>query len=205
MIPGVILAAGRSTRMGRPKALLPIGDSGVTFVTRLVQTLLDGGINDVLVVGRPEDGELRREVEGGGLPVRLVENPRAETGQLSSVIAALNAADHPGVRGMLVTLVDLPLVTPQTIGALLSAFSSTGASVVRATHQGRHGHPVIFGRPVFDDLRRADPAIGAKAVLRAGGGGVVDIEVDDPGVLFDVDLPEDYARLLASTKPRAEP
>jgi molybdenum cofactor cytidylyltransferase len=197
VIPAVILAAGQSTRMGRAKALLTVPPENDTFVARLAKVLLDGGAADVLVVGRPDDEGLRSEVDrvaGTIGRTRFVANHHADTGQLSSVIAGLNAADHPGVRAILVIPVDLPLVRQATVAALLGAFSSSSAPIARATCRSRHGHPVIFGRPVFDALRRADPEIGAKAVVRAHP--VMDVEVGDPGVLHDIDTPDDYARLL---------
>jgi molybdenum cofactor cytidylyltransferase len=75
-------------------------------------------------------------------------------------------------------------------------FASRHPPIVRATYRGRHGHPVIFSRTVFDSIRHADPAIGAKAVVRAHVQDVIDVDVDDPGVVLDVDNPEDYAKLL---------
>jgi molybdenum cofactor cytidylyltransferase len=197
MIPGVILAAGRSTRMGRSKALLPIPVEGPrprTFVAHLAEAMLAGGAADALVVGRPEDQALRDEVDRLAGRVRFIANPRADTGQLSSVLAGLNAADHPGTRAILVSPVDLPLIRSETIAALLTAFSVSSPPIARATHGGRHGHPVIFGRAVFDALRRADVTVGAKAVLRAHA--VLDVDVDDPGVLHDIDTPEDYTRVF---------
>ena len=196
VIPGVILAAGQSSRMGRPKALLPAGPAGPSFVRRLSDALLAGGVADVIVVGRPDDRALESEVESLGTGVRYVVNPHAETGQLSSVIAGVNAADRPGVHGVLVTPVDSPLVLPDTVRALLTAFASHRAAIVRATWHGRHGHPVIFGRGVFDALRHADPAVGAKAVVHAHASDLIDVEVDDPGVLHDIDGPDDYARVF---------
>ena len=193
MIPGIILASGASTRMGSPKALLTM-PNGSTFVWTLVTTLIDGGVDDVFVVGRSEDRPLRDEVER--LPrSRFVENARADEGQLSSVIAGLNAADRPGVGGVLVTLVDLPLIAPATVRILIEAFAAAHVPIARTSHRGRHGHPVIFGRQVFDELRRANPAVGAKSVVRAHEASVLDVEVDDEGVLRDIDTPEDYRRL----------
>ncbi len=91
------------------------------------------------------------------------------------------------------TLVDVPLVKPSTVAALLARTAASRAPILRAVHDGRHGHPVIFGRAVFAALRAADPAAGAKAVVRAFD--VDDVEVDDPGVVRDVDTPDDYDRL----------
>ncbi len=195
MIPGIILAAGRSLRMGRSKALLPCGDRGDTFIRRLVTVLCQGGVEEALVVGRPEDDELRAEVETLAVLARYVENPKADEGQLSSVLAGLAAADRPGARAILVTPVDAPMIAPATVAALLAAYRSSAAPVVRAVHLGRHGHPVIFAREVFEDLRHADPTLGARAVLRAHAARVVDVDVEDPGVLGDIDTPADYDAL----------
>jgi molybdenum cofactor cytidylyltransferase len=192
MVPGIILAAGRSERMGRPKALLPLGTSQETFVRGLARALHEGGVDEVLIIGRSEDDALRDEVGAMGIAARYVENPAADGGQLTSVLAGLAVADRPGVRGILVTPVDAPRIAASTVAALLAAFRSTAAPVVRAVHNGRHGHPVIFARAVFQELRHADVSVGARAVVRAHAGRVVEVEVDDAGVLGDVDTPGDY-------------
>jgi CTP:molybdopterin cytidylyltransferase MocA len=127
---------------------------------------------------------------------RTVLNPRADEGQLSSLIAGLDAIARPGVDAVLVTLVDVPLIGPDAVRLLLARAAASTAPVLRAVHDGRHGHPVIFKRELFDALRRADPAAGAKAVVRAVE--VEDVETGDPGVVEDVDTPEDYARLFGS-------
>jgi len=196
VIPGVILASGMSIRMGRSKALLPVRSGGPTFVRHIAATLLRGGVSDVLIVGRPEDDALRAEVDELGAPVRFIENPHAASGQLSSVVAGVNAVDHPGTRGVLITPVDVPLVRETSVAAVIAAFVSTGGPIVRATSGGRHGHPVLFAHALFSELRRADPSIGAKAVLRAHEPEIVNVEVADPGVVQDVDVPEDYERLF---------
>ena len=190
--------------MGRSKALLTVPSGDMTFVARLAATLLDGGVDDALVVGRPDDRALRDEIDRLTTPVRFVPNHNADSGQLSSVLAGLNAADHPGTSAILVTPVDLPLLRAATVSTLLVAFRTGAASIARATHGGKHGHPVIFGRGVFDALRRADPATGAKSVVRSQP--VLDVEVADAGVLHDVDTPDDYQRLFTGDhEPRREP
>jgi molybdenum cofactor cytidylyltransferase len=194
MVVGIILAAGASSRMGRPKALLPIGED--TFVTRVCRTLLAAGVDDLVVVAGADRDAVAAAVAASGLPARIVENPHREEGQLSSVLAGLAVADRPGVDAVLVHLVDAPLVRPGTARAVLDAFRRTHAPVVRPAVGGRHGHPVLFGRRVFDDLRRADPSIGAKAVVRAHAEDVADVQVDDEGACQDIDTPEDFERLL---------
>ena len=194
MVVGIILAAGASSRMGRAKALLPIGDD--TFVTRVCRTLLEAGVDDLVVVAGAEHDSVGEALSRAGLPARVVENPRREEGQLSSVLAGLAVADRPGVDAVLVHLVDAPLVHPRTARAVLDAFLRTHAPIVRPSVRGRHGHPVLFARRVFDDLRRADPAVGARAVVCARAADICDVQIDDDGALQDVDTPEDYARLV---------
>jgi molybdenum cofactor cytidylyltransferase len=175
--------------MGRQKALLRV--EGRTFVRRILDTLHDGGIDDIAVVLRPQHSEAAAEAaEGAG---RVVFNPRADEGQLSSLIAGLDAVDIPGVDSVLLTLVDVPLIQASTVRALVARAATSSAPVLRATFRGGHGHPVVFKREVFAALRAADPSAGAKAVLRAVP--VEDVEVDDPFVVRDVDTPEEYERL----------
>jgi molybdenum cofactor cytidylyltransferase len=197
MTPAIVLAAGASTRMGRPKALLRAGDR--TFIQRILDTLRDGGVPEAVVVVRAGQDEVIAAVAASRFG-RAVPNPRPDEGQLSSLVAGLDALDRPGVEAALVTLVDVPLVEASTIGLLLARAGASAAPILRAVHRGRHGHPVIFKRALFEPLRRADPSIGAKAIVRAAR--VEDVEVDDPGVVEDVDTPEDYARLFPIDRTR---
>lgn len=176
--------------MGSPKALLRIG--GETFVRRILRVLREAGIQAAAVVSRPGQEALAREVADARFG-RIVENSRADEGQLSSLLAGLDAIEGPGVDGALVTLVDVPGISTAVVSALLARMRTSPALVIRAVHEGRHGHPVIFRRALFDRLRHADPAVGAKAVVRAVD--VEDVDVHEPGITQDVDTPADYERL----------
>lgn len=190
MIPGIVLAAGASSRMGCPKALL--GAHGRSFVAAVIQTLRAAGVAPVIGVIRPGAGDVADEIERAG--ARPIVNPFADEGQLSSLLAGLDAVDDPAASAVLVTLVDAPAIRTDTVASLLARLSRSDAPILRAAYRGRHGHPVVFRRGVFDALRQADPSMGAKAVLRAHR--VEDVEVDDPGVVDDIDTPEDYARVF---------
>lgn len=190
MVPAIVLAAGASSRMGTPKALLRIGDE--TFVRRILRVLREAGVPAVVVVARPGQEALAREVTDARFG-RIVENFRADEGQLSSLLAGLDAIDGPGVDGALVTLVDVPGISTAVVSALLERMRTSAAPVIRAVHEGRHGHPVIFRRALFDRLRQADPAVGAKAIVHAVD--VEDVEVNEQGITQDVDTPADYERL----------
>lgn len=200
MVVGIVLAAGASSRMGRSKALLPLG--GDVFVTRVCAALQAGGVDDLVVVAGPDHAAITGSLAAAGLQARVVENVRRDEGQLSSVLAGLAVADRPGVDALLVHLVDVPLVRSGTVRAVMDAFSRTHAPVVRPLVGGRHGHPVLFARRVFDELRRADPSIGAKAVVRAHAADACDVPVDDEGACRDIDTPDEYARLSAPGPPR---
>lgn len=195
VIPAVVLAAGRSARMGRPKALLAAGPSD-TFLTRILRTFRDAGAEDiVVVVGANADG-IVESVARQGLTPRFVLNPNFESGQLSSLLAGIGAIDRPGVSAMLLTLVDVPLVSASTVRAVLERYRHTRAPIVRPVHGSRHGHPVLVDRRLFEAVRRADPSEGVKPVVRAHVSAEGDVEVDDEGAFVDIDTPDDYARFF---------
>ena len=196
MIPGVILAAGASSRIGRPKALLPTGIEGETFLSRLVETLWAGGVDDVIVVASTQSGDIERALAGVSRAPRVVDNLHPERGQLSSLWVALAAIDKPGVSGMLLTLVDVPFVSPSTVRIVLATFLRTGGPIVRPASGDTHGHPVMFGRRLFDELRQASNAAGAKTVVRAHAADIANVPVDDQGAFADVDTREDYERIV---------
>ena len=193
-VPGVVLAAGRSTRMGRPKALLPAGPAGETFVSRIVRTLRAGGVDDVVVVAAGLAEEITRVLSREEPPPRVVINPEPGRGQFSSLQVGLHAVSRPGVSGMLVTLVDVPLVNAGTIERLLAVHRSTGAPVVRPERQGRHGHPVIFDRSVFGEIGAAPAGSSAKAIIAAHLRASVSVPVAEDGPFRDIDTPAEYAR-----------
>ena len=194
MIPAIVLAAGASMRMGRPKALLPIGRGGETFLSRITHTLQEAGIEEIIVV-LGSDAEAVRADMPPSARGRLIENSRPDQGQLSSLLVGLRAADRPGVRAALVTLVDVPLVSADTIQRVLRAYRERkGALIVRPVREGRHGHPTIFDRAVFHELRQADSAVGARSVVHAHQADLVDVPVPDEGAFIDIDTPDAYAR-----------
>jgi molybdenum cofactor cytidylyltransferase len=202
MIPAIVLAAGKSTRMGRPKATLPIG-GGDTFLSRIVRTFHDAGVGDVVIVVGHDAHTIMAGPSLAGTGVRFVINPNYESGQLSSMVAGLDAVDVPGVPAALVTLVDVPLVAASTVRAVLERYDTTQAPVVRPTRGAEHGHPVLLSRSLFDPLRRADPQTGAKLVVRGHASLEGDIAIDDDGAFLDIDTMDVYERVLAAqrTKP----
>ena len=196
VIPAIVLAAGRSSRMGRAKATLPAGD-GHTFLTRIVRTFLDAGVDDVVVVVGHDAELIASRFAGSGLPARFVLNAEYDRGQLSSLLAGLGVVDRPGVSAALVTLVDVPLVSAATVRAVIERHRATHAPIVRPTSGTRHGHPLLIDRSLFDALRAADPEAGAKPIVRAHATADGDIPIADEGAFTDVDTEEDYRRMIS--------
>jgi len=200
MIPALVLAAGKSSRMGRTKALLSVGSSGETFLHRIIRVLREGGADAVVVVIGGDAAAVRASLPRDDVQISAVENPRYEEGQLSSLLAGLAAVEqrHADVEAVMMTLVDLPLISAATVRAVRETFlANPGAPLVRPRRGGRHGHPVIFNRSIFGELRRADPSTGAKPVVHAHAAEEVDVDVDDEGAFIDIDTPDDYQRLIA--------
>lgn len=199
MIPAIVLAAGKSSRMGRTKALLPAGPSGETFLDRVIRVLREGGADSMVVVIGGDAAAVRASLPRDDASLAVVENRRFEEGQLSSLHVGLAAVEqrYDDIEAAMVTLVDLPLISPSTVRAVLDAFHEhPEAPLVRPRRAGRYGHPVIFNRSIFGELRRADPSRGAKPIVHAHAAEEVNVDVDDPGAFADIDTPEDYDRII---------
>jgi molybdenum cofactor cytidylyltransferase len=197
VLPGIVLAAGDSVRMGSPKALLSAVD-GRVFVARIVQTLRSAGCTDVVVVtGRHHDA-IAAALDLQDQPTAVVRNPDPSQGQLSSLWIGMDAVVTSTTDALLVTLVDVPMIAVATVTVVIDAWRRTRAPIVRPAIGERHGHPVIFDRALFQELRAAPLNAGAKSVVRAHEHEIVNVTVDDEGCLTDVDTPDDYRRLLGS-------
>ena len=177
--------------MGRAKATLPLGP-GDTFLTRIVRTFLDADVDDVVIVVGHDADAIAASFAASGLPARFVVNHEYDRGQLSSLLEGLRVIDRPGVSAALVTLVDVPFVTADTVRAVVSTYRATHAVVVRPTSGERHGHPLLIDRSLFGELRAADPAAGAKPVIRAHASAASNVDVADEGAFLDIDTMEQY-------------
>jgi molybdenum cofactor cytidylyltransferase len=198
MISAIVLAAGASSRMGQAKAALPLGQTGETVVARVVRTLLEGGVPNVVVVAGAHIDAVRGAMPRHESRARVIEHLGWEQGQLSSLLAGLDAIDDPLLEAAVVTLVDVPLVRSATVAEVIAAWRRTRAPIVRPADGNRHGHPVIFDRSIFADLRSADPDTGAKAVFAIHRERILNVEVNDAGAFEDIDTPEDYRKIAGT-------
>ena len=190
MIVAVILSAGESSRMGRPKALLPI--DGVRFVEKIVAALKSTDVGNIIVVLGHNGEEMRQKISD--LPVTILINQYYMQGQLSSLQVAIRHLESSGspVDGILVHLVDHPYIDAKLVNLMIKRFKETKKLIVVPRFQGRRGHPVIFARALFAELLAAATDQGAKPVVHAHREDTLEVDTDDKGVLIDIDTPEEY-------------
>jgi len=227
MAVAVVPAAGRSERMGRPKLLLPAG-GGETVVGATIRPLVEGGVERVCVVvgpvvgpgagpgGEDRDAErLRDWALGRGFTVAV--NPHPERGMLSSILeglCALGGAETLAAAGqvLLVTPADLPGLRPSTVRAVLRARAAADAALAvpvvtlvaaadRASARGKRGHPLAIAPRLLTEVAELDLAVGLRQLLDRHPDEILEVPVDDPGCVHDVDTPEDYSRVVRGSGP----
>ena len=186
-IEAILLAAGESRRMGYPKPLLMAG--GETFIARTVALCLTVADRVVVVLGAHAD-RVRPAVPRDPRVI-IVANPHFERGQLSSLKVGLAEVAQSSAAAALVHLADHPLVAPATFGALAAEYARAGRPIAIARDHGRRGHPVIFARALFGELAAAPEDQGARVVVNADPARVAYLEVEDRGVVLDLDTPAD--------------
>lgn len=188
-LPAIVAASGLSTRMGRPKALLETNEG--TFLAKIMKSLREGGAGPLLIALRKSQGPLAEEVErNGGTPVL---NTHPDPGPISSLQAGLRALPKDAT-GVIFSPVDHPLFQAGTVRGLMEAFFTSGALLVAPAFGGRRGHPVIFGAALFPELLEPELPEGARSVVRRYLDRRVVVEVPDPGIIIDINTPEDLQR-----------
>jgi len=188
-IHGVVLAAGRSERMGRNKALLYTPEG--TLLARAVETLRRGGCGEVVVVANEKAADVREAAEplARVIPARDV----AGAAPIDSLRLALRGLPAT-VSAVLVLPVDCPLVRPATVSALIERFRHGDVAGVVPAWRGTHGHPVLLGRGLFDDARERDLAEGLRTLIALRSTEIAIHDTDDESIIVDLDTPEDARR-----------
>jgi len=193
-VEGLVLAAGKSQRMGRPKPLLRV--FGQTFLEHIVSEARQSELIGVkIILGHLADIILKSMPQ---FEADIVINPAYEQGQLSSLIQGLKAIQGHSIDGVMLFLVDHPFVSRNVINKLLQSYSEHDQPIVVPTFRGRRGHPLIFGRELFSELINAPLDRGAVSVVRKHQEDVLSIEVEEEGVLIDIDTPESYQEYVVN-------
>jgi len=197
MIQAVILAAGKSERMGSPKPLLPWGKRALIEATidGIARSLADE-ILVVLGAGRDVIEPVIAKYQVG-----WVFNPEFRQGMLSSIQRGLEAVSRDA-RAVLFFLGDQPPPHPAMINRLICAYDNTGKGIVLPVHCGRRGHPVLIDLKYRNEIRALDPGIGLRQLMRDHPEDVLEVKTRSLRVLHDIDTPEDYKRALESRRRR---
>ncbi|HYB45179.1 MAG TPA: nucleotidyltransferase family protein [Nitrososphaerales archaeon] len=195
MISGIILGAGASRRMGAQKQTLEL--DGKPMAQRVLDVFVRSSLDEVIVVLSPTTAWKPRRRKG----LRIVINPRAGEGISTSVGAGLEAVDARS-EAVVIGLADKPFLRKSTIEALVDAYRRSPAEILVPVYHRRRGNPVLFRRALFPQLAGLKGDVGAKVLVESGAYSVSEVPVDDEGVLFDVDTPEDLrkARKILSAR-----
>jgi molybdenum cofactor cytidylyltransferase len=189
-IEAILLAAGESRRMGYPKPLLHIGEE--SFIAHTTVLALGVATRLVIVLGARAD-RIRSAVARDSR-VTVVENPNYNRGQLSSLKVGLAEVIASAADAVVIHLADHPLIAPATFRSLVDEYLATAKPIVVARYRGRRGHPVLFDRSLFGELMAAPEDQGARVVVAADPTRVHYVDVNDPGVVLDLDTPADLAK-----------
>jgi molybdenum cofactor cytidylyltransferase len=189
-VSAILLAAGSSSRMGQAKQLLPLGSSTV-----LAQTLAHtraAAVDEVVLVLGSSAESIRHHLSLDG--VKVVVNPSYEQGMASSLRTGLSALD-PQSAAALIILGDQPFTSPQTLDRIIQAYRDTGAPIVIPTWQGTRGNPVLLDRSLFSEALALQGDVGCRAKFSRHLEEILNVEVEENGVLLDIDDRADYERL----------
>lgn len=192
----VLPAAGASRRMGRPKLLLPF--NGGPLIAGVVNALLGGGVEEIVLVTAPEDEDLRGWARRSGIESAV--NPDPDRGMLSSIregIGALGGAEELARRGatLLVSPADLPNLQVETVFELLRRMRESGAPIAEPVFQGKRGHPLAIAPRLIPEIETLDLDAGLRQLRNRHEAELLEVPVEDAGVVQDVDTPEEYERL----------
>ncbi len=193
MLAAVILSGGASSRMGSPKALLPY--QGRAFLDHLLEITRHPKIGVRRVVLGAHAEPITKAVN---LPAdEIVINAEWEKGQLSSINAALRSLPD-GTDGMLLFLIDHPLISAELVDHLITRFYASQASIVLPVFEGRRGHPVLFSSKLYAELENAPLEIGARSVVWAHKNEVVEHHTIEEGCVLNLNHPQTFARVTDS-------
>jgi len=187
MIRAIILAAGESKRMGRPKLLLPFGETTIieTVASNAAQSKIDG----VLVVLGSNAERIAEKIRD--LPVETSVNPNFSQGMLSSIQWGFEHLPED-TRAALVMLGDQPMIPRSVINRVIDAYRKTEKSIVLPVYNKRRGHPIIIDMKHRDEVKQLDPDKGLRELVHNHAKDILEVEVDRQSILRDIDTEEDY-------------
>jgi molybdenum cofactor cytidylyltransferase len=191
-ISAIVLAAGTSSRMGQAKQLLSLGSS--TVLAQTIEHARAAGVDEVILVLGSSAESIRHHLSPSLAGVKVVVNQSYEQGMATSLHAGLSALD-PRSAAALIILGDQPFTLSQTLDQIIQAYRDSGAPIVIPTCQGTRGNPVLLDRSVFSEALALQGDVGCRAIFEKHLEEIVNVEVEDTGILLDLDDRADYERL----------
>lgn len=190
MISAILLAAGESRRMGKPKQFLEW--QGKTLLHHVLESLIHSEADEIILVLGHEADRIRESLPA--LPIKIVVNPDYRTGMASSLRQGLLALD-PQSEGFLLCLADQPGIGPEIVNTVIRTFrqADPGRGIVRPVYRGRRGHPVLIATRYLEEaLQLLQGDVGARQILLNHADDILEIEMDRDAILVDMDTPEEY-------------
>lgn len=189
-IAAIILAAGQSARMGEAKQLLPLGDT--TVLGQTIANVRRAALDEIILVLGASAEAIRQQLPLEGL--KLIVNPHYEQGMAASLRAGLEAVSLR-TGAALIILADQPLVRPETLNHLADRYRRTNPRILIPTCRGTRGNPVLLDRSLFAEAMALEGDVGCRALFAQYPEAIEKLEVDDEGILLDIDNQDDYQRL----------
>ncbi len=191
MIWVIILAAGESRRMGKPKLLLRFGEK--TIIETVTESVLASGVKNVLVVLGAAQKRIEAVIKDYHL--KVIHNPDYRKGMLSSVQRGFRSLPLD-CSAVVVVLGDQPGLRSDVIDELVAAYSKSGRGIVLPVYRGERGHPVLIDRKYQPEIEALSPDVGLRGVVYRHPEDILEVEVETPAVLKDIDDESDYRREL---------
>jgi len=198
MISAILLAAGESKRMGRPKQMLAW--KGKTLLRHVLENLIHSTVDEIILVLGHKAEEIQKSLTE--FQIKIVINPDYQQGMASSLRQGLLAMD-PGSEAFLVVLADQPGIGPEIINQIIDAFQRADPrrGIARPVYRGLQGHPVLIGVRYLQEALQLQEDVGARQILMNHPEDILEIEADQEGILKDIDTHEEYQKYLNQTGP----
>jgi molybdenum cofactor cytidylyltransferase len=192
-VSAIVLAAGTSTRMGRAKQLLPLG--GTTVLAQTLDKVRSARVAEIILVLGGSAEAIRQQLPPSLLDgLKVVVNQAYVKGMASSLHEGLAALDQRSDAALII-LGDQPFIRPQTLGQIVDGYRRSRAKIVIPSYQGNRGNPVLLDRSVFSEVMALEGDVGCRAIFGSHLEAILKVEVEDKGVLLDIDDQDDYERL----------
>lgn len=191
MIWAIILAAGESKRMRKPKLLLPLGEK--TIIETVIQNVILSKVNEILVVLGSSQDKIEQKIEN--LPIKIVANPHFSKGMLSSIQCGIKSIPE-NAQAVLIILGDQPSISSDIINKIIDSFKSTNKGIILPVHNNKRGHPVLIDNKYRDEFENLNPEIGLRELIHNHTEDIMEVELNVSNIHQNINDMDDYKKEL---------